>query len=80
MTPPRLPPAKYTLTTKEGGQRLFVYFVEEVKKSWPAPQVYLYSLIVPSQASAIFIRKLPASKFVGLTFKQQRCSVNIKQR
>ncbi|MES2203819.1 MAG: glycosyltransferase family 39 protein [Pseudomonadota bacterium] len=79
MTTPLLPQEKYKLTKKEGAQSNFVYFVEVVKKTEPAQKNYLYRLLYPSQTGAIFVRKMLASEFVGLSFKQQRCLVNIKQ-
>lgn len=74
MTSPPLPSAKYTLTRQESRQDAFVYYVEEVKKNWSTRQKYLYRLVIPSQTSAIFVRKIPANEVVALSFKQQRCS------
>lgn len=74
MTRSALPNAKYTLTEQESGPKKFVYFVEMMKKNrGPTQQDYLYRLIDPSQTSAIFVRKIAANQFVGLSFKEQRC-------
>ena len=78
MTTLPLPQTKYKLTAKESEQDAFVYFVAEVKKNqktWPAQPAYLYRLVAPSQTSAILVRTIPAYEVVGLTFKQQRCSL-----
>ena len=77
ITAPSLPKAKYKMTLKEGESNATVYFVAEVKKSqksWSTQHDYLYRLVDPSQTSAIFVRKIPASEVTGLSFKQQRCS------
>lgn len=73
ITTPELPQARYQLTAKEGEKKSFVYYVEEIKNSWKIRGNYLYRLIGPSQTSAIFVKKIPVSNVIELSFKQQRC-------
>lgn len=69
----QLPMARYALTTSESKRYDFVYVIVGINNDWVGHQDYFYRIVDPSQGSAMFVRKIPATELVGLSLKEQRC-------